>query len=675
MKLKSLSAIMLVGTFCWTSQATAESAAISGRVVDVLEKPQFRSTLWTELPLDGGPAATNTSLVAGDLNADGMTDAVYVKRSTGTLLILRSNGTNRFDLFPLPPSTPKGIPIGLTDTQGDGCADLVLWDRTKGWLHIGTSDCKASFNWTTPVDVSSKGPLYSAAAEPSALNRQPRLLISTRYPNGVYFLENGKLRNDERLMPSLDVLRLGIEIELPGRAILADVNGDGRLDFLSILGVHPGIIWVASGIAETSVPYVSLFETFPDPMLKPIELNGDGRDDFLVVPENGRSIGWFAVFSTEHGGIVRSISAAVPDFIEPRSIVSGDFDGDGYVDLAGVRRTEAAGSHVEIWVSLRLPPKGIPAVSIRSNRSDEELVSDQSGRFELPLPASGEVRLEFSKAGYTFRPPSFVIEADHPPKRILAAAEDLSSPDAATGRALGILGDPPGPHACLGFRPIDSAENLRLGSLNNASSMMNWGTTYSHCPDGYAVLNLGNVRRDFSGRVKRDLSGICCRLPAQDILTSEHRYADNRCPENFVLTGFRAFESEKRENGHAGALRCTAIDRSRYQLGPEQPGSYWGFAYSMRFEKGRIPRTRLPVALRFGAGRTIWQSRTDGGCAGGTAGGLFVSIDGETCMEHRFRRLEYSGAPGDPEQGTAVKMFPECSSLEDPNDPLSGCSK
>ncbi len=633
---------------------------LTGRIVDVLEKPRFSQDVWGEISLDD---ADSNRIFASDFTGDSKSDLLLFNGLTSSLVLLEAHAIHSFKRSRYPVPLQGSLPIGSGDVSGDGCADLLLWDSRTLKLTLGISRCKdGGFLWDAPITLTNVGSILEAHVEEARNRPRGRIFLSSASDGKIYWLNGERAEEYRRLYA--DHAEANLQLARP--IILADVNNDGALDSLSTFKAAFGEAWFVTGAASTSRQYASLPEYYSSATFLPIELNGDKRRDFLVYPGKTSLLGWFAVLSTDSSGIERSIETPFSEVIDASTIRAGDFTGDGLEDLVGFDALAVSSSR-KIRVASRIPPRGIAGVRVSSDEPNGETESDSTGEFRIPAIAS-TATWKFSKTGFVFEPNEIVVQSEVVASgHILIAGEDLTG-HSARGRSLGILGDPPGPYVCNGYH---QREGPPTGPDVRAVQMYSrWRKVADECPGGYAILNLGLVQRNFNGSIKPPLHGTCCRLPSADVLTNDHQFQLDECPDGTILTGFKLDPGSSLDRY---MLRCTAINSNRYELGPKSGGTFWGYSLVMRNQRGRIPLSKLPLAVRIGYSREIWQSRGTSGCSGGPSGSLFVGITGESCAEHQVRELRYVGAPGDPPKGTAVQLFPMCSKLDDPYDPLSGC--
>lgn len=235
------------------------------------------------------------------------------------------------------------------------------------------------------------------------------------------------------------------------------------------------------------------------------------------------------------------------------------------------------------------------------------------------------------------------------------------------------------PRVCIGYNP----------------DAKNWepvGATPAHiqeqnCPSGYAYMRTSIITGTPRPGANLALRGSCCPLPA-GVLTEEHVWNTDRCPEGFVATGSRAerqvyFEGDNWRPAVAEwekilhYMRCTKINTARFQLGPVAETLTVGLRrdFPRKLHEVRMTsESRIPVGIRYGVTRDGKYSFEAGGCLGLPWGSLLTAKFDKFCGIE-FRPLQYTGAPGDPPAGTPVQVVPDCLSIDDPLSPEPKCLK
>ncbi len=206
-------------------------------------------------------------------------------------------------------------------------------------------------------------------------------------------------------------------------------------------------------------------------------------------------------------------------------------------------------------------------------------------------------------------------------------------------------------YPCVAYRPLDKG----------------WGGSEGNCPDNHAFFSnkdVGGERKSGPGYFV-PLSGACCRLPYDDILTDQHTYsAFESCPDQWVATGGSGPCVE------GCTMRCTQINTEKYMLGPETMSYYWrdpkgGRTYG-RGSARQMLKEHIPIALVYAVGRLEHNLWNMDGCIGYPFGSLLTRKSRKRCDGFFYRRLLYK-------DGTPVRMYPECEAIDDPYTPEARC--
>jgi hypothetical protein len=352
------------------------AATSFGQVSYYYEATEIRSTTYDEPYYEA-----SARIFAADINGDGFWDVIV---SSGLnppsppgsvelrILINDGNGlfsdeTNAIISGSVP--TTMALMARFADFNGDNRTDIFLsshgYDSPEApgepnALLLSTADGHL-------VDASSNLPGYSDFTHPVAIgdidgDGDIDIYVGNRHlvPDLPYDLLTYFLMNDGSGVFTVNTSRLPASMtELDGfradtAAAIADMNGDGHVDFISGAAsdpgnVHSSTIFYNDGAGNFSddrkrdLPYGAFGEMHGVLDVVPIHLNGDGRLDLILgqIPIEGLQ-GWcIQILMQESDGSfidesnlrIANGQAYSPDGLAFEDFIPIDFNGDGALDI------------------------------------------------------------------------------------------------------------------------------------------------------------------------------------------------------------------------------------------------------------------------------------------------------------------------------------------------------
>ena len=303
-----------------------------------------------------------STLIAADFDHDGRLD-IAVGDSDGGIYVLQGNGDGSFHVDPILSVAGAGPwDLAVGDFNGDGNLDLACVNQTDNTISIFLGNGDATFHgdgfFQPPAALATNS--YPAQMAVGDFNGDGILDIAVANfgsftGNTVsVFLGNG----NGTFKPKVDyAVSLG-----PLSVVAADFNGDGKLDLAvanscgtsSPCG-RPGLVSILLGVGDgtfaTHVDYPA--GSFPYTIVAG-DFNGDGKLDLAVSDLDSSQV---TILSGAGDGTFPNSTAVSTDGA-PVGLLAADFNRDGQMDLAA-----GSGSSISILLQ-NVPVQSIASLSL-----------------------------------------------------------------------------------------------------------------------------------------------------------------------------------------------------------------------------------------------------------------------------------------------------------------------
>jgi hypothetical protein len=274
--------------------------------IDADGKPQFTCTV-TDGDDTSDLRVTGVALNGGSITAPGETS--FAPRQD------YSNGSGAWGTT-------------AVDVNGDGKLDVIASDRNDGTLSIFLGNGDGTLQTMHSTDATGIRARYVTSAD---FNRDGKIDLVTVNEVGVsIFLGNG----DGTFQPHVNLATGGV----PNVVVTADLNGDGKVDLISAnSGGHSVSVLFGNGDGSFQ-PHQDIAIGSAPHWVATADFNGDGKID-LVISDNNNVAGSIAVFLGNGDGTFQPRLDLVAGSGTSSSVITGDLNGDGHVDIVAANYT------------------------------------------------------------------------------------------------------------------------------------------------------------------------------------------------------------------------------------------------------------------------------------------------------------------------------------------------
>ena len=284
--------------------------------------------------------ATGTNpvnIVAGDFNGDGAMDLAVTNALSKSVTVLLGNGAGAFTEVTGSPfvigTTPRGIVMG--DFNGDGKLDLAISNSGDATVTVLLGDGAGGF-------TASPGSPYAVGTLPFGIatgdfngDGKLDLAVVNRTSQNVTVLLGDGSGGFSQVTGS--PFAVGTS---PFGIAVGDFDGNGTLDLaVSNSGSASVTLLLGSGMGSFTPASNSPFAVGNSPYgLVAGDFDGDGKLDLAVANDADKSV--TVLRGTGTGSFTVATGSPLATGAGPLGITTGDFNGDGILDLAVIGSTD-----------------------------------------------------------------------------------------------------------------------------------------------------------------------------------------------------------------------------------------------------------------------------------------------------------------------------------------------
>lgn len=324
------------------------------------------------------------TVALADLDRDGHVDAVA---AAGRLHVLMGDGTGAMREHGTVEAGENPVGLSFGDANGDGVPDLAVANHETDYVTVLLGDGSGGFEPApgSPIHVSVDPHPHAVVLADLDQDGRLDLLVDHRGAEAVLALRG--MGNGRFELPG-SVIPVGGD---PYRGmVVADVNGDGRLDLLTPNRRDVGVRLASGrgGLAFDEAPPVATPAPFS---IGVADLTGDGTPDLVTASETDGFVRLLPGDGTgRFGAAADSVAIATG---EGKAVATGDVNGDGIADAVVTSYPSPTvvimlgGDTIQrLTLEATRNPWGLDVADLNGDGIDDPVVADQgAGRLYVFL--------------------------------------------------------------------------------------------------------------------------------------------------------------------------------------------------------------------------------------------------------------------------------------------------
>ena len=302
------------------------------------------------------------SVHGGDVDGDGDLDLMSASFSDDAIAWYENDGgaDPSFARIVISTASDGAQSVAAGDVDGDGDLDLMSASFNDDAIAWYENDGGADPSFTRFVVTTAADGANSVSVGDVDGDGDLDLMSASVFDHAIAWYEN-----DGAADPSFTRIVISTEAEGARSVHAGDMDGDGDLDLLSASELDDEIAWYENdGAAEPSFTRI-LISTEADGAysVSAGDVDGDGDLDVMSASGNDDTIAWFENDGSADPSFTRIVVSTAAD--DPRSVVAGDLDGDGDLDLMSASSDDQRIA----WYENRGGQLGLPTTDVAQGRT------------------------------------------------------------------------------------------------------------------------------------------------------------------------------------------------------------------------------------------------------------------------------------------------------------------
>jgi hypothetical protein len=277
-------------------------------------------------------------VVTGDFNGDGRPDLAVANASSNTVSLLLGNANGTFQAARNFATGSLPLSVAVGDFNKDGQLDLVTANAGSDDVSVIAGNGDGTFRAPTSIRIGSSAP--SVAVGDFNSDGTLDLAVASIVLTSGYYADFPGANDYEVLLghgdgsfgaPIQNRIYLGYDI-FSAAVALADFNGDGELDVATALGTMFGsysFVALGTGTGTLEAPRLYSIGGYESQSLVAGDVNGDGKVDLVTASSSDDNLS--VSLGTGTGSFAAAQIYAAGS--QPRSVALADFNGDGKIDV------------------------------------------------------------------------------------------------------------------------------------------------------------------------------------------------------------------------------------------------------------------------------------------------------------------------------------------------------